>query len=273
MKLRRFSFLKFGCALLAGLTFSGSVSNKPIALAQGTLPVTEAAIEAPNSMRLFLLIGQSNMAGRGKIEPQDEITNPRIWMLTKDLNWTLAKDPLHFDKPIAGVGLASEFARVLVKSDPSINVGLIPSAFGGTSLDQWNPRGTLYKDAVTRTKEALKKGTLAGILWHQGESDRSAAKVETYPARLSAMFAQLRKDLDAPNVPIIIGELGRFRSDQDAFNAMLPNAINQIPNSVLVSAESLEDKGDKLHFGSAALRTFGQRYAAEYLKLQAARKQ
>lgn len=59
---------------------------------------------APDHMRLFLLIGQSNMAGRGKMEPQDEVTNPRIYMLTKDGKWVLAKDPVHFDKPVAGVG-------------------------------------------------------------------------------------------------------------------------------------------------------------------------
>jgi hypothetical protein len=273
MKHQQFSFRKFGCVFLTGLVLSCIVVNQSGVLAQNTPQAanTTAAIEAPNSMQLFLLVGQSNMAGRGKVEPQDEVTHPRIWMLNKDLKWTLAKDPLHFDKPIAGVGLASEFARVLAKSSPDINIGLIPCAVGGTNLDQWsNPRGTLYKDAIMRAREALNNGKLAGILWNQGESDSAPARVETYPARLSALFAQFRKDLDAPNVPIIVGEIGRFRPDQDAFNAMLPNAVAQIPNSALVSAEGLEDKGDKLHFGSAALRTFGQRYAAEYLKLKAA---
>jgi len=37
-------------------------------------------------MRLFLLIGQSNMAGRGIVEPQDQITNASIFMLTQALN-------------------------------------------------------------------------------------------------------------------------------------------------------------------------------------------
>lgn len=32
---------------------------------------------APAQMKLFLLIGQSNMAGRGKVEPQDQVMNPK----------------------------------------------------------------------------------------------------------------------------------------------------------------------------------------------------
>ena len=34
-------------------------------------------------MQLFRLIGQSNMAGRGIVGPQDQVTNPRIFMLTR----------------------------------------------------------------------------------------------------------------------------------------------------------------------------------------------
>ena len=35
----------------------------------------------------------------------------------------------------------------------------------------------------------------------------------------------------------------------------------------LVSAAGLTDKGDHLHFDSASLREFGQRYANEYLRI------
>ena len=226
---------------------------------------------APDGMHLFLLIGQSNMAGRGKVEPQDTVTNPRIWMLTKNVTWVLAKDPLHFDKPAAGVGLASEFARTLAKADPAITIGLIPCAFGGTSLDQWNPKGQLYKDALTRTREAMKKGKLAGILWHQGESDINVRKVNPpapYAVRFAAMIAQLRQDLDAPDVPVVVGELGRYRPTFEAFNATLPAMVQQVPNCALATSEDLTDRGDNLHFNSASLRIFGQRYAAAFLKLQ-----
>src|SRR4051812_22254570 len=96
---------------------------------------------APDKLRLFLLIGQSNMAGRGKLGVEDVTTNPRIFMLKKDLTWALAKDPLHFDSPRAGVGLGSEFARVVLKANPKAKIGLIPCAVGGSSLASWKPGG------------------------------------------------------------------------------------------------------------------------------------
>lgn len=221
---------------------------------------------APKQMKLFLLIGQSNMAGRGKVEAQDTVENPHIFMLTKDLKWVPAKDPLHFDKPAAGVGLGSEFAREVLKADPQATIGLIPCAVGGTSLDQWKAGGALYNTAVARTREAMKNGALAGILWHQGESDAiNPALVETYIERLDDMIGKLRKDLDAEKVPVVTGELIHGHKNNDAINAELAKAPKKIPFSCLVSSEGLGNKA--LHFGSADLRTFGKRYAAEYLKL------
>jgi hypothetical protein len=220
----------------------------------------------PSQMKLFLLIGQSNMAGRGKIEPQDQVVNPRIFMLTREMQWVPAKDPLHFDKPSAGVGLGSEFAREVLKANPEINIGLIPCAFGGTSLEQWKASGPLYNNAVARAKEAMKQGTLAGILWHQGESDGGNPKmVETYAARLDAMIGQLRKDLQADKTPVVLGELIHGHQNNDAVNVELAIAAKKIPLCVLTSSHELGNKA--LHFDAADLRTFGKRYAAEFLKL------
>ncbi|HEV7402223.1 MAG TPA: sialate O-acetylesterase [Chthoniobacteraceae bacterium] len=238
-----------------------------LALLVATLPL-HAADPAPDHLRLFLLIGQSNMAGRGIVEPQDTETHPRIFMLTKDLQWTLAKDPLHFDKPnIAGVGLGSEFARVLAKADPQAKIGLIPAAFGGTSIAQWKPGGALYKDAVARAREAMKSGTLAGILWHQGEADSAPAKVEIYADQFAAMIAQLRTDLDAPNVPLLVGELGRYEPKYQAFNEALPAVVAKVPHAALVSSEGLVANPDNVHFNASSLRKFGTRYAEAFLKI------
>jgi hypothetical protein len=221
---------------------------------------------APAQMKLYLLIGQSNMAGRGQVEPQDQVENPHIFMLTKELTWVLAKDPLHFDKKGAGVGPGSEFARETLKSDPNSTIGLIPCAVGGTSLDKWKAGGSLYNSAVARTKEAMKHGKLAGILWHQGESDSGEPeKVASYADRFSEMIGQLRKDLQAEDVPVVIGELIRGHGKNDSVNVSLADAAKKVPLCGLVSSEGLGKKA--LHFDSADARQFGQRYAAVYLKL------
>lgn len=222
------------------------------------------AQEAPKNMKLFLLIGQSNMAGRGKIEEQDKATNPDIFMLTKDLKWVIAKDPVHFDKAAAGVGLCSEFARDVFKADPKSPIGLIPCAMGGSSLDQWQPGKPLYVTAISRAKEAVKQGRLAGILWHQGESDAKPESIATYPARFETMITQLRKDLGAENVPVLIGEIIPGHGNHDAVNVALAETAKKTPNAALVSSADLGKK--QLHYDSADYRALGKRYAEAFLK-------
>jgi hypothetical protein len=224
--------------------------------------ITAAEPIERKDLQLFLLIGQSNMAGRGIVEPQDTVPHPRVFVLTKELSWVPAVDPLHFDKPErTGVGLASSFGRSIANDQPKAAIGLIPAAFGGTSLDQWKPGGEFYANAVARAREAMKRGTLVGILWHQGENDIAPELAATYPERFASMIAQLRIDLDAKDVPVIVGELGRFVENSAAINEALAKISAHVPRSAFVSSERLSDKGDKLHFDSAALREFGRRYA------------
>jgi len=223
------------------------------------------AQEAPKDMKLFLLIGQSNMAGRGKVEEQDKIESPNIFMLTKDLKWVVAKDPVHFDKGAAGVGLCSEFARDISKADPKSSIGLIPCAMGGSSLDQWQPGKPLYTTAITRAKEALKQGKLAGILWHQGESDAKPELIATYPARFETMITQLRKELGAENVPVLIGEIIPGHGNHDAVNVALAETAKKTSNAALVSSADLGKK--QLHYDSADYRALGKRYAEVFLKM------
>src|SRR5579859_1025303 len=103
------------------------------------------AVWGQNNLDLYLLIGQSNMAGRGPVEAQDKEVIPRVFMLNKEMAWVPAVDPLHFDKPaVAGVGLGRTFAKTMLRNNPSASIGLIPAAFGGTSLDEWKPGDKLY---------------------------------------------------------------------------------------------------------------------------------
>ena len=229
-----------------------------------------AAAETPTDLELFLLVGQSNMAGRGKVTPADQETHPRIFMLNQAEEWVPAKDPVHFDRPVAGVGLCSEFARCLATSKPKAKIGLVPCAVGGTPLAAWRPKGSLYNTAVARMQIAGKSGRLKAILWHQGESDSCDPKqIVTYPARFAAMIGELRHDLGAPDVPVIIGEIGSFWEHSPEFNAMLKQVAATVPGCVLVSAEGLtnNDKPDWRHFNADSLRVLGKRYFEAYMQI------
>lgn len=232
----------------------------------------------PTNLHLYLLIGQSNMAGRGDIEDQDRKTHPRVLMFNKDGQWTPAVDPLHFDKPIAGVSLGSTFGRVMAAEDDTITIGLIPCAVGGTPLKRWQKGGDLWKQAVARAKAAMKDGKLHGILWHQGESDAgSKDTADNYGQRLAEMVADLRKELDSPEVPFVAGTLGDFLAEETKggtpsywklINEQIKAIPTTVPHTAVADSKGLKPKSDKVHFDAPSLRELGRRYAAAMQRLQ-----
>ena len=234
--------------------------------------LTASTQTAPAAMKIFLLIGQSNMAGRGGVEAEDKAPHPRVFMLNRELAWLPAVDPLHFDKPERiGTGLGKTFGAVLAGADPAAVIGLVPAAFGGSALDEWTPGAPHYINAVTRVREALKRGQLAGILWHQGESDRAPDKAATYAGRFAKFIAQLRADLGAPDVPVVVGEIGRFCPHAGPVNAAIRQLPGLVPHCALVTAEGLTGRPEEpevLHFETAAFRELGRRYAKAWQALQ-----
>jgi hypothetical protein len=241
------------------------------ALAGLALASTALAAEVPSSLQVFLLIGQSNMAGRGTVEADDLVPDPRVFVLNKDLAWVPAVDPLHFDRPLRiGTGLGKTFGVVVADARPGTVIGLVPAAFGGSSLDEWAPGAPHYVNAVARAKEALKRGRLAGILWHQGEADRAPDRAATYAVRFVKFIAQLRSDLEAPEVPVVVGEIGRFCAGEGPVNAEIRRLPGLVSHCALVSSEGLEGRPEEpevVHFVTPAFRELGRRYAAAWLVL------
>lgn len=233
----------------------------------------------PKNLQLFLLAGQSNMAGRGKVTPEDQKPLPRVWMLNADDQWVPAIDPMHRDKPAAGVGPGRAFALALAEAYPDIKIGLIPCAQGGSPIAAWLP-GVSFKqtnshpwdDAIRRTKIAMKSGTLKGILWHQGESDCTPALAPAYEGKLHDLIARFRKELNAPEIPFIAGQMGQFnekpwnaaKKQVDQAHRDLPG---KIPNTGFASSDGLHHRGDALHFDSDSCRKLGQRYAEAFRKV------
>lgn len=261
--------MKFVIRLLAGITLA-------ILLIQ---PVTaqepSASIPDPD-LHVYFLIGQSNMAGRGKVDSISQLQRPRIFMLDKNKKFVPATDPLHFDKKEAGVGPGLSFAESMLPADGPVKIGLVPAAVGGTSIGLWVPgaydsitKTHPYDDAMARIKEAMKYGVLKGILWHQGEANSGNFSTSpTYITQLKALVKRIRTELQAPNLPVVVGELGYFRPAFANFNVMLKQVPDSIAFTRVVSAEGLEHKGDNTHFNTAAARELGKRYAAKMKELQ-----
>ncbi|KAJ4904638.1 hypothetical protein Rs2_18589 [Raphanus sativus] len=175
----------------------------------------------PQNISIFILAGQSNMAGRGgvyndtskniivwdSVIPPESRSNPSILRLTANLEWEKAKEPLHADIDVNktnGVGPGMSFANRVVNRFGK--VGLVPCSIGGTKLSQWQKGEFLYEETVKRAKAAVASGggSYQAVLWYQGESDTDdMVDASDYKKRLVKFFNDLRSDLQHPNLPII----------------------------------------------------------------------
>jgi len=231
------------------------------------------------SVRSFLMIGQSNMAGRGNLDEVKPIKNPLCYMLRMG-KWQIMSEPINTDRSSfegkyrSGIGLAASFADEVAKNTGEM-VGLIPCADGGTGIDEWMPGELLYDHALLLTRLAMRSSVLSGIIWHQGESDcRSEDDLLAHTPKFVKMISSLRSDLGMPELPLIIGELSEKITEKwgmgnrpARMNAEYRRLEGVLPACKVVSAEGLTLKPDGIHFDSASLRVFGRSYFEAYLSL------
>jgi len=219
-------------------------------------------------VKSFLMLGQSNMAGRGFIHEVPPIYNERIQML-RNGRWQMMTEPINYDRPVSGISLVGSFADAWCRENKEDIIGLIPCAEGGSSLDEWALDEVLFRHAITEAKFAMQSSELAGILWHQGESDSFNGNYKVYYKKLLLIIDTLRKELNAPHIPIIIGGLGDFLG-QKGFgkNCTEYNFINQElqkfafeqDNCYFVTASRLTSNPDGIHIDAISQRKFGLRY-------------
>ena len=261
--------------LIISALFSFSQDNRTKYFPKSTVLVKH--IPEKENIWVFILAGQSNMAGRGLVEPQDTIPNTRIMTINVKGQLILAKEPLHLQEPgNEGLDCGLSFGKALIDNIPQkVKILIIPAAIGGSSISQWLG-DSLYRNVrlLTNFKEKAalgnKYGTIKGILWHQGEADATSEKRPLYKQRLTLLFKEFRSAAGNPNLPIILGELGPFPYSYEEWmklNGILREYCKEDKNSALISTADLKHKGDSVHFNSAGQRIMGKRYAEAIRKV------
>lgn len=227
-------------------------------------------------IKSFLMLGQSNMAGRGFINEVPPIYNERIQML-RNGRWQIMTEPINYDRPVSGISLAGSFADAWCLQNQDDIIGLIPCAEGGSSLDEWAIDEVLFRHAVNQAKFAMESSELVGILWHQGESDSFNGNYKVYYKKLLLIIEALRKELDAPDIPIIIGGLGDFLgkegfgkncTEYTLINEELEKFAFEQDNCYFVTASGLTSNPDGIHMDAISQRKFGLRYFEAFSKRQ-----
>jgi hypothetical protein len=224
-------------------------------------------IPSPKKVWVFIMAGQSNMAGRGRVEPQDTIPYQRIMTVNANGDLILAKEP-------TGLDCGHSFGRTLIEHVPgNVYVLILPAGVGGSSISQWIDDSThrnikLLTNFREKIRTGQKYGTIKAILWHQGESDADPKDIPLYKQRMGKLFSMFREIAGNENLPVLIGELGTFGSQgRERINEEIRKYVQQDPNTALIQTSDLKHRGDKSHFDSEGQRSLGQRYALEYLKL------
>jgi hypothetical protein len=222
---------------------------------------------------IYLLIGQSNMAGRAPIKEEKNLPLKQAYVFTSNNTWENAKNPLNRYSTIRKnlkmqkTNLGYAFAQTMLKDKNDITIGLVVNAKGGTRIEQWAKDTEFYKEAVERARVAMQTGTLKGILWHQGESN--AGKADEYLEKLKALIENLRHDLKVPDCPFVAGQVF-FHSKTKPATKAINDELHKLP-SLVHKTQCVSSEGcttfDNTHFDAKSTALLGQRYAKSIIAL------
>ena len=243
-----------------GKPFAGIVGALLLGLATGA-SAQETPDVSKEDLHVYLLIGQSNMAGRAPFSEEEAKEIPRSYLLNGEDEWEPAKNPLNRYSTIRkGLGMQKlnpgySFTKKMLEVNPKATIGLVVNAKGGSKIEEWGADKKFYKEIIRRAKEAEKTGTLKGILWHQGESN--VGREDKYLDQLKDLVKNLRKDLDAPDLPFVAGEISVIEKKMNGEIGKLPKAIAA---TGVASSKGLKTY-DRWHFDAESAKKLGERYA------------
>ncbi|XP_061368878.1 probable carbohydrate esterase At4g34215 [Gastrolobium bilobum] len=232
--------------------------------------------------QIFILSGQSNMAGRGGViknhhrhqhwdgvVPPECCPNPSILRLSASLQWEPAHEPLHADidtKKVCGVGPGMSFANA-VRQRVVGELGLVPCAVGGTAIKEWARGEELYENMVKRAKDSVKgdnNSEIKALLWYQGESDTSSEHdAEVYRVNMENLIHNVRQDLNLPSLPII--QVAITSGSEYIEKVREAQKGIDLAKVICVDAKGLQLKEDNLHLTTEAQVQLGHMLAEAYL--------
>lgn len=215
--------------------------------------LTSARAAAGGKVRLFILSGQSNMAG---LPPQ------------------------------------VSFTPTVEKAFPDDEVIVVKDARGGQPIRQWYKKwkpaqaaaqdparraasqklGQLYDRLMTKVKAAIKgkKIDTISFVWMQGERDAREGHSAVYAESLKGLIRQLRDDLDRKDVTVVIGRLSDHRNGDehwDGVRAAQVKVVQEDPLADWVDTDDLNGPGDGLHYDKAGYAELGKRFAEKTIAL------
>lgn len=225
---------------------------------------------------IFLLAGQSNMAGQGERSkvPGHYRKNPRNVSFYHNGYKTPLNHFAHFGPEI---GFAHEIARRY----PKHQIKIIKFAVGGTSMLAWEPNWSVHRANLTNNASAgplfkklmqtanasydETKSRISAVLWVQGEADaKYPAIARQYKNNLRNFVIALRRDLDNRDTQFIVAGVNppvkQFPASE-LISVAQQQVVASLPNMFFIPTTDLTKRSDKLHYDTLGQIKLGQRFA------------
>jgi len=276
----KFLKLPFLILFMLGMFLTGMVTQKHYGLGN-VLAMLDTDYVSPDKMEwlkeehrgyldIFILAGQSNMEGDGKLTPDLHFENQdKIYVFDEQYKWKLGEAQLKNN-----FGPSISFASTILESSGAKAVGIINVARGGTRLREWTKEyadNSLYQLTLKRALAASTQGEIKGLLFFQGEKDAdmdSSGNFQDWHEVFEGFINDLRYDLKLDSLPVIYAQIGK--GDQPLWVEVKKSQEKvQVPFTEMIQTDDLDYKDGSVHFNTIGYIEIGKRFGQKYLELSA----
>lgn len=228
------------------------------------------------TFHIFMLMGQSNMAGATPFNDGDKNTDERlkVWGGCNQPagQWNTATPPLNDCPGEKGWNLSNSvdpgiwFGKTLLEVLPEGDtIGLVGTAESGESINTFISGGSHHQMILNKVAGVKDAGRFAGVIFHQGESDCGAAD---WPGKVVQLYDEVKTAWGVNyDVPFILGEIPAGNADcANKHNPKIHEAAEQLPMGYWISQEGTSIF-DQYHFDHESVVLMGTRYGEKMIEV------
>jgi len=225
--------------------------------------VAEQRVDRFGVGEVFVGAGQSNSTNCGEFK-----TRQKTGMVSSfgGQHWQIADDP---QPGVADSSQGGSFWPAFgdaMYQIYKVPIGVATTGYGGTSVNQWQSDGDLFKWLMTRVHQLGPEGFRA-LLWHQGESDVQMASDEYYGKLRNVIVASRAKA--GWEFPWFVAKASyhnpdklRFDSVRDAQQRLWNDAVALAgPDTDTLTGDHRDLDGKGIHFSPKGLKAHGEMWA------------
>jgi predicted TIM-barrel fold metal-dependent hydrolase len=221
-------------------------------------------------LHIYLLIGDSGMAGTAEIPADANDVIDRCYLFNDKNEWEPARNSLNRYSSVgkeAGLqklGPGYAFARKMLEKDKNISIGLVVNACGESKMEDWLGKTDRFMKTRQRIKPNREDGTLKGAIWFHGASPSDAP--DAYIGGLKSLIGNVRDHFNDASLPFVACEV----PGNAALNSQLAKLPQEVHVTATASVEGLTAK-DGVLLDSRSQLLLGERFAEQMAQLQKVR--